>query len=249
MTTYRTSEVARRVGLHPNTVRKYEEWALIPPPERLANGYRVYTDFHIDLIKLARKAFQIELLHGDLRYKMVAMVKAAAKKEYPEAQRHLENYQKTLQMETLKAKKAAAITAELLHQHRETQDTGSYSRKAIAEKFAMTVDSLRNWELNGLLEPKRQTNGHRYYTQQDLAKIQVIKVLRDAKYSLEAILRMLREVSADPAASIPATLDRLDEEAEIVSVCDHLISSLEEGWRNAEEVKELLQELVRRYPE
>lgn len=32
MKTYRTSEVAAIVGLHPNTIRRYEEWALIPIP-------------------------------------------------------------------------------------------------------------------------------------------------------------------------------------------------------------------------
>ena len=30
MKTYSTSEVAKIVGFHPNTIRRYEEWALIP---------------------------------------------------------------------------------------------------------------------------------------------------------------------------------------------------------------------------
>ena len=47
ITTYSTSQIAKIVGLHPNTVRKYEEWGLIHKPERKKNGYRVYTDIHI----------------------------------------------------------------------------------------------------------------------------------------------------------------------------------------------------------
>ena len=35
MTVYRTAEVARRIGIHPNTVRLYEELKLIPRPQRL----------------------------------------------------------------------------------------------------------------------------------------------------------------------------------------------------------------------
>ena len=45
--TYFTSQIAGIVGLHPNTVRKYEEWGLLQTPERKPNGYRVYTDVHM----------------------------------------------------------------------------------------------------------------------------------------------------------------------------------------------------------
>ena len=33
-TTYTTGQIARLAGLHPNTVRKYEEWELIQKPQR-----------------------------------------------------------------------------------------------------------------------------------------------------------------------------------------------------------------------
>ena len=69
MNTYTTSEVAKIIGIHPNTVRLYEEWGLIPKAERKANGYRVFTDFHIEQFRLARTAFQIEVLQNGLRKK------------------------------------------------------------------------------------------------------------------------------------------------------------------------------------
>jgi len=62
MNTYKTSEVAKIIGIHPNTVRLYEELGLISKPERQINGYRVFTDFHIEQFKLARIAFSIEVL-------------------------------------------------------------------------------------------------------------------------------------------------------------------------------------------
>ena len=64
MNTYTTSEVAKMIGIHPNTVRLYEEWGLIPNAERKANGYRIFTDFHIEQFRLARTAFQIEVLQN-----------------------------------------------------------------------------------------------------------------------------------------------------------------------------------------
>ncbi len=56
--TYSTSQIAGIVGLHPNTVRKYEEWGLLQTPERKPNGYRVFTDVHIKQFELAKKALQ-----------------------------------------------------------------------------------------------------------------------------------------------------------------------------------------------
>ncbi|MDU6336167.1 MAG: MerR family DNA-binding transcriptional regulator, partial [Clostridium sporogenes] len=53
---YKTAEVAKRVGVHSNTVRLYEKLDLIPKTNRLPNGYRVFTDYHIEQFKLARTA-------------------------------------------------------------------------------------------------------------------------------------------------------------------------------------------------
>ena len=45
--TYKTSEVAKIIGIHPNTVRMYEDLKLISKPIRKDNGYRVFKDLHI----------------------------------------------------------------------------------------------------------------------------------------------------------------------------------------------------------
>lgn len=247
MNTYRTSEVAKIIGLHPNTIRKYEEWALIPQPQRLPNGYRVYTDFHVDLIKLSRKAFQIELLHSNLRKTMIEMIKAAAKKEFFEAHHQLLCYQQIIDEEQKKAQKAAEISGELLLHMNYHLSIKSFSRKEISELLGVSVDSLRNWELNGLLRSQRLSNGHRYYTNLDVNIIRIIKTLRDAKYSLEAILRMLNKVNKNSEISIVDTLDQPDEQTEIISVCDQLITSLGTGKKNAREIKTMLNDLENRY--
>ena len=43
MKTYQTSEIAKIIGIHPNTVRLYEDLKLIPVVERRKNGYRIFT--------------------------------------------------------------------------------------------------------------------------------------------------------------------------------------------------------------
>ena len=58
MKTYTTADVAKIIGIHPNTVRLYEQWGLIPPAERKPNGYRVFSDQHIEQLRLPGSPFR-----------------------------------------------------------------------------------------------------------------------------------------------------------------------------------------------
>ena len=138
MTTYKTAQVAQMIGIHPNTVRLYEELKLIPKPARRANGYRVFTG-------------------------------------------------------------------------------------------------------------KRQNNGYRVYTDEDIRRLKIIRSLRCANYSLEAILRLLRQLSQNPDTDVRATLNTPKQSADIISVCDRLIISLSEAWKNACKVLDMLQDMKIRF--
>src|SRR5690606_36207406 len=52
----RTSQIAKAVGVHPNTVRLYEEWGFIAPAQRSESGYRLFTPVHLEQMRLARLA-------------------------------------------------------------------------------------------------------------------------------------------------------------------------------------------------
>jgi MerR family mercuric resistance operon transcriptional regulator len=39
----RTSDLAHRIGVQPEAIRYYEQRGLLPPPQRAASGYRIYT--------------------------------------------------------------------------------------------------------------------------------------------------------------------------------------------------------------
>lgn len=54
-----TTQIARAIGVHPNTVRVYEMWGFLPPVPRSPSGYRLYTQRHLDQMRLARTT-----LHG-----------------------------------------------------------------------------------------------------------------------------------------------------------------------------------------
>ena len=162
--TYKTSEVAKIIGIHSNTVRLYEEWGLIPAPERKQNGYRVFTDFHIVQFKLARTALKVEILQNGLRKKAMEIIKTSAAGNLVKAEILANEYLQQIIQERLHANEAITIVQRLLSGDDEvTTNEFSLTRKEVADYLEISIDTLRNWELNGLLTVRRKQNGYRVY--------------------------------------------------------------------------------------
>lgn len=239
MNTYTTSEAAKIIGIHPNTVRKYEEWGLIPQAERKPNGYRIFTDFHIEQLKLIRIAFKIEVLQNGLRKKIVETVKVSASRDFDKALCFAEEYRKQIQREQRNAEEAIRIAKQIIS-GKSAEDSICLKRKQASDYLDISKDTLRNWERNGLLKVKRKQNGYRFYTSDDIERLKMIRSLRCANYSLEAILRMLNALEHNPQVNIKAVLNTPQKDTDIVSVCDRLIISLRDAERNAGEIIEII---------
>ena len=246
MTTYKTSELAAIIGVHPNTVRLYEEWGLIPAAERQANGYRVFTEFHIQQFRLARTAFQIEVLQGGLRKKIVEVVKLSAQGHFDDAILLTQEYIDDLKKERSHAEEAICIVQHILSG--DSLDAPIFlKRKEASDYLDISMDTLRNWEMNGLLTVKRKQNGYRIYSEQDIKRLKIIRSLRCANYSLETILRMLQQISHNPNTDIELALNTPRQDDNIISVCDKLISSLSSAGKNALKMLDMLQEMKEQF--
>jgi len=55
MTQLRASDLAKAVGVHPNTVRRYAERGFLPPVARGPSGYRRFTPRHLDCLRVAHQ--------------------------------------------------------------------------------------------------------------------------------------------------------------------------------------------------
>ncbi|QIB69469.1 MerR family transcriptional regulator [Aminipila butyrica] len=233
MNTYKTSEIAACIGVHPNTVRLYEELKLIPKPARKENGYRVFTDFHLEQIKFARMALKVEVLQNGLRKQAITIIKTSAQGDFNQAISLTESYLQQIRLEQRNAEEAITITESLLSGDNPQTDTILLTRKETADSLQTSIDSLRNWEMNGLLTVKRKQNGYRVYAGEDIRRLKIIRSLRCANYSLSAILRMLNALSANPQANIRQVIDTPKPNEDIISVCDKLRSSLHCAEQNA----------------
>lgn len=244
--TYKTSKVAKLIGIHSNTVRMYEDLGLISKPSRKDNGYRVFTDLHIYQLKLARKALEVEILQNGLRKKAIAIVKTLAKQDFDRAIVLTKQYIESIKQEIHNANESVDIADRLINRLKDEKDF-NLKRKEVSELLGLSMDTLRNWEMNGLVSIKRKENGYRIYTYEDIQRLKVIRSLRCGNYSLSAILRMLNKLSEDHKADINEVLNSPNENEDIISVCDKLISSLNLAKKNAEEILEMLYEMKRKY--
>lgn len=243
---YSTSQIAKMIGVHPNTVRMYEDLGLIPKVRRKPNGYRVFSDVHLDQFRLARTAFQIEVLQSGLRKRMIEAVKLSARGQYEDAIALTNAYIHTVDSEIANANEAAEITNTLL-KGPFREEAILLKRKEASNALGISMDTLRNWEMNGLLKIKRKANGYRVYDYEDIEKLKVIRALRCANYSLSSILRMMNAFFQNEGADAKQLLNTPNEKEDIVSVCDRLITSLNAAKENAKQIKDMLYEMKSKY--
>lgn len=244
--TYTTSQIAKIIGVHPNTVRMYEEWRLIPKAVRKENGYRVFGDVHIDQFRLARNAFEIEVLQSGMRKIIIEAVKLSAKGQYDSAINLTNEYLRIAEAEIKNASEAAEITNELLKNH--VQEEGHFlKRKEVSEALGITMDTLRNWEMNGLINIKRKENGYRIYNYEDIKHLKIIRSLRCANYSLTSIRRMMNTLYREGSTDVKEVLNTPDADEDVVSACDKLIVSLKAAKNNAEKIIDMLDEMKSKY--
>ncbi|MDQ0091171.1 DNA-binding transcriptional MerR regulator [Paenibacillus anaericanus] len=240
---YKTKEIAAIVGVHPNTVRIYEEWRYISSVPRSENGYRMYSDMHLFQLKIARVAFRCEIVQGLIRAKARAIVEASGKEHFTQALEYAQSYLSHLQQEYNRALEAIELSEQWMSGIKSTS-TGTYTRKEVAQILDLSPEVVRNWERNGLITVPKLSNGSRTYTENEIKRLKIIRTLRAAHYSMSAILRLMNQTEnmGGTDLNIKQVLDTPEDHEDIISVTDRLIYSLEQAIESAKELILLLRE-------
>lgn len=243
MHTYTTKEVADAVGIHVNTVRFYEEIGFLTKPERRSNGYRVFTALHIEQCRLIRLAMRAEVLQHGLRDKAVEFVRLCAELRLDDALTAAAEYRAMIDNEILSAKAAIADVEKILSGG-QPENAMPLKRKDAAAALGVTSETLRTWERSGLLQTARSENGYHVYSAADMRRLNIIKTLRLANYSLSAILRLLGKLDGHAPGSVEKILNTPEENEDIISVCDRLILSLEGTAEDAAGLRLMLENIA-----
>lgn len=189
----RTSEIAKKAQIHPNTVRLYEEWKFISPVPRKENGYREYSEIHLRQLYIARLAFKQEFIQNNLRKKATEIVLLSGKELFHKSLLSAKAYLSFLHSEYDYMTKAIQSVDKLLHE--ETTNLPIFTHKETCKQLQLTEETVRNWERNGLFAVSRSAQNRRQYAASDMQKLLIIRTLRSAHFSIASILHLLKKLN------------------------------------------------------
>ena len=223
----RTSDLAQAVRIHPNTVRRYVDWGLLPPVERSPSGYRRFTHQHLDCLRLARLVYGADYPGRSLRHSGWEVIQLAVADDWGGALELAYRHLALVQAEQAQAN-AAATLLERWAQGASAEATGKSLRIGdVAKLLGLTNDILCNWERNGLLEvPRLPENGYRLYGPAEISRLRVIRMLVRSGYSLMAILRMLTQLDRGEPVDLRQALDTPHPDEDVFMASDRWLSTL-----------------------
>lgn len=238
--TYQTSQIARLIGVHPNTIRFYEEMKLLPVIPRTENGYRIFNDRHLQQLRLLRTAFRAEIISSKLRQEAVEIVKIAAEDDIDRAYQSTQEYLEHLRNEKAGAEEAIGITLDIIENSVSLDENVIVSgRNQAAEILGITIDVLRDWERNGLIQVPRKENGRRQYGLKEMNRMKIIRTLRNAHYSMMSVLRMLTRLDRGEM-NIREVINTPGEDEDIVCAVDRYITALNMAEKDTLEMLDIL---------
>jgi DNA-binding transcriptional MerR regulator len=215
----RTIDLAQAGAISVQQVRNYEASGFIPPAERSPAGYRLYTQRHLVALKTARG-----LLGGYGWQRARSIMQAVHQGSLSLAlalidERHAELAGTRVQLEqTLAALSTLAEQSAPLAGARYAQQlrVGEAARQV-----GVRVSALHFWEQQGLLRPRRDKRSrYRLYDEQQMRRLRVVVLLRDAGYNFDAIRTTLDELAAGrPEKAIAAVEKRRAELARMSWAC------------------------------
>ncbi len=245
----RTSDVARAAGVHPNTVRRYVDWGLLPPVQRSPAGYRRFTQHHLDCMRLAKLIYITAYPGRGLRQSGVRVILQAVSGDMPGALEQAERHLSLVQSERRQADAAATQLERWAKGTVGEPAEPTLQISQVARLLGVTIDVLRNWERNGLISvPRDPNNGYRRYSPVEISRLQVIRMLGRAGYSHMAMLRMFLQLDRGESGDLRQALDTPRPDEDIFSAADRWLSTLADQEERARQAVALIEEILRRPP-
>ena len=225
----RIGAVSQLTGVKAGTIRFYEKCGFLEPAKRLPNGYRIFCRRHIFQIQVCRLVFG-GFVNRRLR-KISREVLQASRDWNQEAYRQAaDKYLQAVEEDIGRTKWAVDIVMDRLQ---ETRDDGlCYTKKQAAALAGATSETIRNWERNGLLRQRAQYE-KRLYSQQELSRMYVIRLLLDNGYSMMAVRRFFEEYDGGSRELAIQQLMEPGENEDLIYRADRYMETLLEAKEKA----------------
>ncbi len=221
---YRIGELSRITGVKAGTIRFYEKCGYVGPVGRSANNYRIYEERHIFQVRVCSLVFG-GFVNRRLRRESLKVLDAAARWDMAAYAKETANYRRAVEEDIVRTEKAIAICMEQMGQ--DTEKDVRYTKKQAAAILGTTPEAIRNWERNGLLglfEPYQK----RFYGQELINRMYVIRLLLDTGYSMMAIRSFMQEYTSGRAGKAEMLLLNPRENEELLYRSDRYLEALQQ---------------------
>lgn len=208
------------------------------PVERKENGYRVYTETHLEQMKLVRIALRSELIKCYMKFEVQNIIRSAALGNLEKALELSREYLTHIQNEKNNEFKVMKVIQEILKSDSLEENNILLIRNGAAKLLGVSINVIVNWERNGLLEVPRSKNGYRAYGEDEIKLLRVIKTLRQENYSTQCIGRMLNKLKTKSKGNHMFLLKEAEDSDE------WLFSSLSEAEHDVRELIDYIGELI-----
>jgi DNA-binding transcriptional MerR regulator len=243
----RTSDLAKAVGVHPNTVRRYVDRGLLPPVERSSSGYRRFTQRHLDCLRLASQVYCSQYPGKAIHQSGIRIIQATVSGNLGDALELAYSHLALVQSERAQADLAAGLLEHWAFGAPADATIQLLQIGQVAHLLGVTIDILRNWDRSGLIDvPRDPSNGYRRYGAQEISRLRVIRMLSRAGYSLSAILRMLIQLDRGEKTDLRRALDTPRPDEDVYMTSDRWISTLIDQEQRAHTIIALVEEIIQK---
>lgn len=237
---YTTHQIAEYAGVCVNTVRNYEKYGFISKSIRKENGYRIFTDIHKLQMKICRLIFTPPYVNKVVRKASIEVIRASAQEDFLLCKEKTLIYIKIIENELKKTNDAIKILADF---NKPKNQELYYDRKEAATLLGTTVETIRNWERNGLIIASTRDKKS-VYNQNELDIMYLIYTLLMDGFTIQKIYESLSFLRKDNVKRAVETLYEADSYKDILSVQDNIIIRLNEVLESAYAIKEILDENI-----
>ena len=243
----RTSDLAKAVGVHPNTVRRYVDRHLLPPVERSSSGYRRFTQRHLDCLRLARQIYGGQYPGKAIYQSGVRILQATVNGDLHGALKLAFGHLALVQSERSQADLAVSLLERWAFGTPSDTTMQALQIGQVAHMLGVTIDILRNWDRNGLIDvPRNLSNGYRQYGAQEISRLRIIRMLSRAGYSISAILRMLIQLDQGEKTNLRHALDTPGPDEDVYLASDRWLSTLADQEQRANTIIALVEEIIQK---
>ncbi len=188
MKNYSTHQIAEYSGVCVNTVRNYEKLGFISKSKRADNGYRIFTDIHKMQMTICRLIFSPPYVNSVIRKASIEVIYASGKEDFVLCKELTEKYIDVINNELQKANNAVKALTDFCMP--EVEDV-FYDRKEASIIIGTSVETIRNWERNGLIISVKKGK-KRVYGKTEIAFMRIIYILLSGGFTLQKIYNSLK---------------------------------------------------------